>query len=188
DIGNNHILISDPGGSIDSTIRGYLADGYNAGNWNGTASGGIVTSASTGTKYGIGYADGADGGISGITSGQLEVKYTLYGDTNLDGTVNSVDFGNLAANFGKSSKVWDQGDFDYNGTVNSIDFGFLGGNFGKSLRSAGGVASAADWAAVDAFAAANGLMAEVPEPTFLSLSMLAGMGILSRRNRRRVRM
>ena len=97
DVGNNHVIISDPGGSIDSTIRGYLANGYNNGNWNGTSGaatgGGIGSSSATGTKYGIGYADGADGGIGGITSGQLEVKYTLYGDANLDGSVNSIDFG-----------------------------------------------------------------------------------------------
>ncbi|HEX4056437.1 MAG TPA: hypothetical protein VHX86_19420, partial [Tepidisphaeraceae bacterium] len=136
DVGNNHFIISDPGGSIDSTIRGYLANGYNGGAWNGTSGaatgGGIGTSSATGTKYGIGYADGADGGISGITSGQLEVKYTLYGDANLDGAVNSIDFGDMAANFGKSGKVWDQGDFNYDGVVNSVDFGLLAGNFGKS--------------------------------------------------------
>jgi autotransporter-associated beta strand protein len=180
DVGNNHIVISDPGGSIDSVIRGYLMTGYNGGNWNGT---GIETTAATGTKYGIGYADGADGGISGIVSGQLEVKYTLDGDTDLDGTVNSVDFGNLAANFGKSGKVWDQGDFNYDGTVNSVDFGLLAGNFGKSLGSAGDVVTAADWAALNAFAAANGLTAAVPEPASAGLMLLAGVGVLARRRR-----
>ena len=59
----------------------------------------------------------------------------------------------MAANFGKSGKVWDQGDFDYDGVVNSIDFGLLAGNFGKSVGSNADVASAADWAALDAFAA-----------------------------------
>ncbi|HEX4054904.1 MAG TPA: dockerin type I repeat-containing protein [Tepidisphaeraceae bacterium] len=187
DVGNNHVIISDPGGSIDTTIRGYLANGYNNGNWNGTSGaatgGGIGTSSATGTKYGIGYADGADGGISGITSGQLEVKYTLYGDANLDGSVNSIDFGDMAANFGKSGKVWDQGDFNYDGVVNSVDFGLLAGNFGKSAGGDADVTSA-DWAALDAFASANGLMADVPEPTAAVLAMVAGTGILFRRRRR----
>jgi autotransporter-associated beta strand protein len=186
DIGNNHILVSDPGGSIDAAIRGYLATGYNGGAWNGTDSGGgaIGTSAATGTRYGVGYADGADAGLGAIGAGTLELKYTLYGDTNLDGTVNSVDFGNLAANFGKSGKVWDQGDFNYDGTVNSVDFGLLAGNFGKSLGSAGDVVTAADWAALNAFASANGLTAEVPEPASAGLIALACLGSLARRRRR----
>jgi hypothetical protein len=181
DLTNNHLILSDPAGGIDALIRTYLLAGYNGGNWNGP---GIMTSAPTGTKYGIGYADGADSGISGATSGQLEVKYTLYGDTNLDGTTNSVDFGNLAANFGKSGKVWDQGDFNYDGTVNSVDFGLLAGNFGKSLGAAGDVVTAADWAALNAFAAANGLTAEVPEPASVGVLALTGMAILARRRRR----
>ncbi|HEX4054084.1 MAG TPA: autotransporter-associated beta strand repeat-containing protein [Tepidisphaeraceae bacterium] len=185
-IGNNHIVLSDPSGSIDSTIRAYLSAGYNNGNWNGTSAtgGAINTSSPTGTKYGIGYADGADGGISGITSGQLEVKYTLYGDANLDGSVNSIDFGDMAANFGKSGKVWDQGDFNYDGTVNSIDFGLLAGNFGKSVGSNADVITTSDWAALDAFAAANGLMADVPEPATTSLVAVGLIGVLARRRRR----
>jgi autotransporter-associated beta strand protein len=186
DVGNNHVIISDPGGSIDATIRGYLANGYNNGSWHGTSGaatgGGIGSSSATGTQYGIGYADGADGGISGITSGQLEVKYTLYGDANLDGSVNSIDFGNMAANFGKSGKVWDQGDFNYDGVVNSIDFGLLAGNFGKSVGGNADVTSA-DWAALDAFASANGLMADVPEPATTGLLALGIVGVLTRRRR-----
>ncbi|HEX4055820.1 MAG TPA: autotransporter-associated beta strand repeat-containing protein [Tepidisphaeraceae bacterium] len=182
DVDNNHIVLSYGASDPISSIRGLLVSGYNSGNWNGI---GIDTSAATGSKYGLGYADGADGGISGITSGQIEVKYTLYGDTNLDGAVNSIDFGDMAANFGKSGKVWDQGDFNYDGVVNSIDFGLLAANFGKSLGSSGDVVSATDWEALDAFAAANGLMADVPEPFSVGVMAAAGIMVLMRRKRRR---
>ncbi|HEX4054882.1 MAG TPA: PEP-CTERM sorting domain-containing protein, partial [Tepidisphaeraceae bacterium] len=96
---------------------------------------------------------------------------------------NSIDFGDMAANFGKSGKVWDQGDFNYDGAVNSIDFGLLAGNFGKSVGGNADV-TAADWAALDAFAAANGLTAEVPEPATTSLAAVGLIGVLARRRRR----
>ncbi|HEX4055732.1 MAG TPA: trypsin-like serine protease [Tepidisphaeraceae bacterium] len=179
DLTNNHLILDYTGSSPVSTIRGYLTTGYNSGSWNGP---GIDTTVAN-ANFGLGYADGTDGGISGISSRQIEVKYTLYGDANLDGTVNSVDFGSLAANFGKSAKVWDQGDFDYDGTVNSIDFGLLAGNFGKSAGGNADVASTADWAALDAFAAANGLMADVPEPVSGGVCALAVVGFLLRRRR-----
>ena len=53
------------------------------------------------THYGLGYADGADRRRLRPPPGQIEVKYTLYGDANLDGVVNGTDFGILAAHFGQ---------------------------------------------------------------------------------------
>ncbi len=47
--------------------------------------------------------------------------FTLLGDANLDGIVNSEDFTPFSANVGKNGS-WDQGDFNYDGTVNSEDF------------------------------------------------------------------
>jgi len=180
DIGNNNVVISDPGGSIDSTIRAYLASGYNGGHWNGA---GIDTTAPTGASYGIGWADGAAGGISGITSGQLEIKYTLYGDVNLDGLVNGSDFNIVAANFNQSITGWDQGDFNYDGLVNSADFNELAANFNQSVS---GGASSGDVAALDAFAVTNGLSlptSNVPEPASAAMMVMAGLEILCRRRR-----
>ncbi len=190
DIGNNHIIISDPGGSIDAAIRGYLADGYNGGAWNGTSGGGIVTSAPTSIgagTYSIGYADGANGVVAGLSSGELEVAYTLAGDANLDGKVDSADFGILADNYGASGAVWDEGDFNYDGKVDSADFGILAVNYGQSAGSNADVVTAADWSALDAFESANDItLSAVPEPASAGLLVLACLGSLARRRKRAV--
>ncbi|HEX4053873.1 MAG TPA: hypothetical protein VHX86_06380 [Tepidisphaeraceae bacterium] len=184
DIANNHLFINYGAGADPKvTILSYLKSGYNNGAWNGP---GIDSSAAaaSGGRYAVGFADAADNSGANLTSGQIEVAYTLYGDANLDGVVNSVDFGTIAANFGKQVSGWDEGDFDYNGVVNSIDFGLLAANFGKSAGANADVAlPAADWSALDAFAAANGLLADVPEPASATLLLAAPLVLLPRRRK-----
>jgi autotransporter-associated beta strand protein len=188
DVNNNHVLITYGASDPISTIAGYIKSGFNSGHWNGP---GIISSAikSTGTNglfYGVGYADGKDGTShgSGLSAGQIEVAYTLLGDTNLDGLVNGTDFSTLAANFGQSVTGWDQGDFNYDGLVNGTDFSDLAANFGQGVS---GAASAGDAAAVDAFAAANGLSlptSSVPEPATTGLMAAGVVGLIARRRRR----
>ncbi len=189
---HNNTLIVNYRSSADpaATIRAYLAAGYNGGAWNGTSatSGVIVTSApitiGAGT-YSIGYADGADGVVAGLPSGEIEVAYTLAGDANLDGKVDSADFGILADNYGASGAVWDEGDFNYDGKVDSADFGILAVNYGQSAGgNAETVVTAADWSALDAFAAANGItLSAVPEPASAGLLLACGIGMIARRRR-----
>ena len=183
DVNNDHIIITYGASDPFSTIAGYIASGYNGGGWNGP---GIISSAAltstNGLLYGLGYADGADGVVSGLSSGQIEVTYTLLGDANLDGLVNAADFTILAANFNQPVTGWDQGDFNYDGLVNAADFTDLAANFNQSVS---GAASAGDVAALDAFAAANGIcLADVPEPGTIALLGLGSIGLLTHRRRR----
>ncbi len=194
DLTNNHLFLNYTAATqvaIDAAVRGYLINGYNGGAWNGTSgasSGGAINSSTAAlpanSHFGLGYADGADGVVTGLVSGQIEIKYTLYGDANLDGVVSGDDFSILVGNLGKPDAAWDKGDFNYDGVVSGDDFALLVGNLGRSATGAAVTLPASDLAAIDAFAAANGLMADVPEPTSAGLLLAAGVGMLARRGRR----
>jgi autotransporter-associated beta strand protein len=189
DITNNHILINYGSGSDPiASIAAWIAGGaYGVGTtvtWTGT---GITSSAAAvnSGSYGIGYADAADAGNpAGLASGQIEVMYTLLGDANLDGKVNGADFNLMATNFNQSVTAgWDEGDFNYDGKVNGNDFVLLAANFNQFASQS--AVSAADEAAVDAFAAANGIsLASVPEPASIGMLVVAGVGMLARRKRK----
>ncbi len=135
DLSDNELLITYGGGSDPmSAIYTFIQSGYNNGGWNGP--GIISTSARTptnGLTYALGFSDGKDGIVSGLSSGQIEVKYTLLGDANLDGTVNGTDFSILAGNFGLGYTNWDQGNFLFASSVNGSDFSALSANFGQGV-------------------------------------------------------
>jgi hypothetical protein len=163
---------SDP--SAGAVIRSYLINqGSNAYTWN----------SPSGSASPVGEADGADHVVAGLSSGQIEVKYTLIGDASIDGLVTGTDFTALVGNLGKAVSGWDAGNFLYNDLITGDDFTALVGNLGEQAGGANVGLPAADYAAVDAFAAANGLAANVPEPVSIGLLAISGLAILSRRRR-----
>jgi hypothetical protein len=184
DLTNNHLFI-DYGSSADpiSSVAALLKSGYNHRTWTGP---GInsSTAAANSANYGLGYADSADpGNPANLSSGQIEIKYTLLGDANLSGVVDGADFGILAANFNKGVSRWDQGDFNYDNVVDGSDFADLATNFNKGASGADLGPSALNDPALVAFAIANGLMADVPEPACTVVMAIAIAGVLARRRR-----
>jgi hypothetical protein len=139
DVNNNTLLIN-YAGSADpiASVRAMLASGYAGGAWNGVGidSSAAAAAAMTNGKYGVGFADGADGVVAGLASGQIEIMYTLNGDANLDGVVNGSDYAIMTSNFNKAVGSWDQGDFNYDGADNGTDFSLLSSNFNQRSNAA----------------------------------------------------
>jgi hypothetical protein len=178
DLTNNFMIVDYTGPSQLPPVVVNLTSGYAGGAWTGP---GINSStAASGTTHAIGFAEASAvftsfpaifGGQS-VDNSSIVLRYTRYGDANVDGVVNLNDFNILASNFGQAGKYWFEGDFDYDGLVNLQDFNRLAANFG--LSAAGSTVTPAAWAA---------LASAVPEPgTVAALVSLAGLA--GRRRRR----
>jgi autotransporter-associated beta strand protein len=193
DLTNNELLLTYSSADPIGLIQSYLTDGYN-GNW---ASGEITSStvvaannAQSNLIYSIGYADGADGLVPGLNSGQIEVLPTLAGDAMLQGNVVFGDFQLLSEYFGQSG-TWDEGNFRYQSTINFGDFELLAQNFNSTSTGL----TAAELASMSSFAADFGYelvpnagggfqIVSVPEPAAISLLLLGSACLAARRRSR----
>jgi hypothetical protein len=135
-IGNDTLYIN-YGSTSDpiAAIASYLAAGYSGGNWNGagidSSSVASINAGQSALIYSIGYADGADGIVTNLSFGQIEIMPTLAGDAKLQGNVVFGDFQLLSQYFGLSGG-WDEGNFTYGSVVNFGDFQLLSQNFGAN--------------------------------------------------------
>jgi len=149
----NYTNSTTPAGTISALLTTSYASGFLTGQLRNTAAT---------TAIGLGWADDA--------TSKVRVAATYYGDADLNGVVDTVDFNILASKFSQAG-VWAEGDFDYNGTVDTVDFNLLASNFGKPGVLASGAAAS--------------LGAIVPEPvSFATFATLAAGGLLRRRPRR----
>jgi hypothetical protein len=135
DLANNSMIIDYSGASPLPTIRTYLKNGYADGAWNGAN--GIDSSAANAGTYALGSADNAVLGLTNfgglpVTASDILIKYTYYGDSNLDGLVDIKDLYALASHWNTLS-VWTGGDFNYDGAVNAVDLGLLSRNWQRGV-------------------------------------------------------
>ncbi len=181
---NNSLAIAS--GSTVASVTTQLTAAYNGGLWNGTSStGGVITSttAAGDTTYltAIGVATGLTS-FDGITvpSTDILVKYTYYGDTNLDGAVDGSDYTNIDNGFNGHLTGWQNGDLNYDGVVDGSDYTLIDNAYNTQGPTLG--TNSAELIAGNTAQIAGGTA--VPEPTTIGLLGIGGVGLVGRRRRR----
>ena len=146
-------------GYLDPLVESELQQSY-LNNWaidpthlvgSTTANADYIANGASAT-HALGWTDTVVGGENLLT-----VMYTLYGDTDLNGTVNGADLNTVLSNYQQTGQYWYQGDFDYNGTVNGADLNILLSNYQQHLS----------------------VGAAVPEPSTLLLAAAGLLGLLA---------
>jgi hypothetical protein len=162
--GNLIIDYSGPVGTLMNDIRAQLAAGS-------------INSTNATSSTGVGYADNSMlSPVKTTFAGQpvdpttLLIKFTYFGDTDLDGDVDVADLGNLASAW-QSVGLWSSGDFDYSGFVDVADLGLLATNWQAGVGSPLGPSlSQALWS--------RGL-GNVPVPEPASIGVVLGLAACS---------
>jgi hypothetical protein len=171
DLADNDALLA----TSAETARALLLSARNGGNWSGTGITSSSAAADPNDVTAIGYT---------LTSpSSVLLKYTWYGDANLNGLVELDDYSLVDRGLLSGLSGWTGGDFDYSGSVDLGDYLLLDRAF--ALQSGGTLSPSllADRTARfgDSYAAA--LTAAVPEPNLALLLASAAAAFIMHRRR-----
>jgi hypothetical protein len=175
-----------------SAITALVAEGYNpaaGGNWNGSGITSSAAAANTTHLTALGVIQNNQGGsaiftsanqFEGITpgAGDVLVKYTYYGDADLNGKVDGSDYTRIDNGHLTNATGWYNGDFNYDGVINGSDYTLID----NAYNTQGAQLSAEQATAISTAQIAGS--SSVPEPTTLSMMGLTAVALLRRRSRR----
>ena len=147
DVGTGALILD---GVPLSTAAAYATAGYANGRWTGTGLTSSAAAVNAAHTTAVGVASNA-GGVYATFDGQpvsassVLVRYTYYGDANLDGKVNAADYTRADVGAVTHATGWLNGDFNYDGVVDGTDYALMDNAFnqqGSALFPAAVVASA----------------------------------------------
>jgi hypothetical protein len=130
DLSGNDLIVNS--GAV-AAIAPLLATGYNNGLWTGKGIQSTAAAANITHLTALGYFQNNTTGsplytaanqFDGVTPtpAAILIKYTYYGDANLDGKVDGIDYSRLDTAYLDNLTTWSNGDFNYDGTVNGSDY------------------------------------------------------------------
>lgn len=171
DLADSDLVVTDV--VARAAVVGYIRAAYHGGAWDLP---GLTSSEARDDSHhvtGLGWSD---------LEGQVLVKYTYYGDANLDGRVDADDYALLDRGFGRQvvGAGWVDGDFNYDGAVTSADYLMIDTAFGRQVGTLS-PAMLADRQARFGEAYVESLMAGVPEPGVVGVVVVAGVMLGRRR-------
>jgi autotransporter-associated beta strand protein len=195
DLAGNDMIVHNASSTTAATeltnISSQLGQGE-TNDWQGTA--GIVSTTAAGagnTALAVELNNDGNGNTlvssfdgQTVSNTDVLVKYTYFGDANLDGVVNGSDYTLIDNGFNSGESGWRNGDFNYDGVINGDDYMLIDNAFNtQGAVSLAGVSAAppspTEMVATDTEQVAS----SVPEPGSLGL-VIVGAAILKRRRGR----
>ncbi len=141
-------------GGVTTPVAGILSSAASADATHLTTLGAILNSSGTGTLiYGSKTPLGKFDGLDTVATDVL-VKFTYYGDANLDGHVDGSDYTLIDYGFNTGVTGWLNGDFNYDGLIDGSDYTLIDNAFNTAAAPLGEVA---------------GSTAAVPEPATVAI-------------------
>ena len=186
DLGNNDLIVQH--GSL-ATLLNQLGSGLNYGTGIVSAAVandsthltalGIVQNSVDQTTTGSVLYSAFDGQVS--TNADVLIKYTYFGDANLDGKVDGSDYSRIDNGITLGMTGWFNGDFNYDGTINGSDYTLIDNAFNRQgARLTAQPASPSEF--VESTLTGN---AAVPEPDSLIALAVFSLASLGRRSKNR---
>ncbi len=199
DLGDNDLVVhnADP-----AVITGWVRSGFNAGAtlWTGPGIQSSAAAADTAHRTALGVIPNNDGFGnalygSGTTLGLFDgtnpssfdvlVKYTYFGDANLDGMVDGSDYTKIDNAFGGTLTGWLNGDFNYDNRIDGSDYTLIDNAFntqGGTFSPNASTLTASTLIAPTLVATTTGQVATaVPEPAAAGMVIFAAALLRRRR-------